>query len=88
MRTIVTILTLSSAVMSQECNMPDRDVKNLLMMHQKHDWTLSDCPCYHHQTTNYSCITTLTTSKVPNQYLKQILINYFITIILLSLGYC
>ena len=63
MMTLVTILTVMGPVLGQECTMPDRDAKNLLMVHQRNDWTLSDCPCYHHQTSNYSCSTPIT-SKV------------------------
>lgn len=44
--------------------MPDRDAKNLLMVHQRNDWTLSDCPCYHHQTSNYSCSTPITSKDI------------------------
>ena len=44
-----------TVVMSQECVIPERDLNNILLMNQKNDWTVSDCPCYHHQTTNFTC---------------------------------
>jgi len=54
MKTIVTILIYSLLMVSiskgQECVIQERDV-----IPTDHDWKLSDCPCYHHDSPNYTC---------------------------------
>lgn len=36
---------------AQECTLSDRD----LVLPEVPDWKLSDCPCYHRESNNYSC---------------------------------
>ena len=52
-RTMIVIMTLVTVIgitRGQECVIRERDV-----ISSDYDWPLSDCPCYHHSSSNYSC---------------------------------
>jgi len=46
----MTLLTLMGIARGQECVIRERDV-----ISSDYDRPLSDCPCYHHSSANYSC---------------------------------
>ena len=50
MVTLVTVLTLARA--QSECQLLERD---MIHDHGNHERSQSECPCYHHLTSNYSC---------------------------------
>jgi len=46
----MTLVTVIGITLGQECAIRERDV-----ISSDYDWPLSDCPCYHHSSSNYSC---------------------------------
>ena len=47
----MTLVTMMGVTRGQECVIRERDV-----ISSDYDWPLSDCPCYHHSSANYSCL--------------------------------